>query len=97
MGDSARGGILSGAEAGRWRSRRREPFPLCPLVGAHRATRGAPVASQDAEATAMGRALALAALGLGETSPNPSVGAVILDPSGRPVGEGRTAPVGESA
>jgi len=42
----------------------------------------------------MRRALELAALGLGGTSPNPSVGAVILTPSGEPVGEGRTAPVG---
>ena len=42
----------------------------------------------------MRRALALAALGLGETSPNPSVGAVILAASGEPVGEGRTAPAG---
>jgi diaminohydroxyphosphoribosylaminopyrimidine deaminase/5-amino-6-(5-phosphoribosylamino)uracil reductase len=42
----------------------------------------------------MRRALDLAARGLGETSPNPSVGAVILDPSGATVGEGRTAPVG---
>jgi diaminohydroxyphosphoribosylaminopyrimidine deaminase / 5-amino-6-(5-phosphoribosylamino)uracil reductase len=42
----------------------------------------------------MRRALALGALGLGETSPNPSVGAVILDPSGTPVGAGRTAPAG---
>jgi diaminohydroxyphosphoribosylaminopyrimidine deaminase/5-amino-6-(5-phosphoribosylamino)uracil reductase len=46
------------------------------------------------EAVAMGRAITLSRLGLGETSPNPSVGAVILDPSGRIVGEGRTAPVG---
>ena len=43
---------------------------------------------------AMRRALDLAARGLGETSPNPSVGAVILDAAGEPVGEGRTAPVG---
>jgi diaminohydroxyphosphoribosylaminopyrimidine deaminase/5-amino-6-(5-phosphoribosylamino)uracil reductase len=40
------------------------------------------------------RALSLAAQGLGETSPNPSVGAVILGPDGEVVGEGRTAPVG---
>ncbi|MBO0868754.1 MAG: bifunctional diaminohydroxyphosphoribosylaminopyrimidine deaminase/5-amino-6-(5-phosphoribosylamino)uracil reductase RibD [Micromonosporaceae bacterium] len=45
-----------------------------------------------AEYAAMGRALQLAAAGLGETSPNPSVGAVILDATGRVVGEGRTAP-----
>jgi len=42
----------------------------------------------------MRRALDLAARGLGETSPNPSVGAVILDPAGQTVGAGRTAPVG---
>ncbi|MFJ2649318.1 bifunctional diaminohydroxyphosphoribosylaminopyrimidine deaminase/5-amino-6-(5-phosphoribosylamino)uracil reductase RibD [Streptomyces sp. NPDC087420] len=36
----------------------------------------------------MRRAITLAALGLGSTSPNPVVGCVILDASGRPVGEG---------
>lgn len=36
----------------------------------------------------MRRAIALSALGLGTTSPNPPVGCVILDPTGRPVGEG---------
>jgi diaminohydroxyphosphoribosylaminopyrimidine deaminase/5-amino-6-(5-phosphoribosylamino)uracil reductase len=50
--------------------------------------------SDPVEETAMRRALDLAALGLGETSPNPSVGAVILNASGEPVGEGRTAPAG---
>jgi diaminohydroxyphosphoribosylaminopyrimidine deaminase/5-amino-6-(5-phosphoribosylamino)uracil reductase len=50
--------------------------------------------SSPVEEAAMRRALDLAARGLGETSPNPSVGAVILDPAGRTVGEGRTAPVG---
>ncbi|HEY1489338.1 MAG TPA: bifunctional diaminohydroxyphosphoribosylaminopyrimidine deaminase/5-amino-6-(5-phosphoribosylamino)uracil reductase RibD [Micromonosporaceae bacterium] len=48
------------------------------------------------EAAAMDRALALAARGLGTTSPNPSVGAVILDAAGEPVGEGYTEPVGGS-
>jgi len=52
------------------------------------------VASTPVEQAAMRRALDLAARGLGETSPNPSVGAVILDLSGQPVGEGRTAPAG---
>ncbi|WP_446686052.1 bifunctional diaminohydroxyphosphoribosylaminopyrimidine deaminase/5-amino-6-(5-phosphoribosylamino)uracil reductase RibD [Nonomuraea salmonea] len=36
----------------------------------------------------MRRAIALSALGLGTTSPNPSVGCVILDEDGRVVGEG---------
>ncbi|MDT0343744.1 bifunctional diaminohydroxyphosphoribosylaminopyrimidine deaminase/5-amino-6-(5-phosphoribosylamino)uracil reductase RibD [Streptomyces litchfieldiae] len=36
----------------------------------------------------MRRAIALAARGLGTTSPNPVVGCVILDAAGRPVGEG---------
>ncbi|MEV0038795.1 bifunctional diaminohydroxyphosphoribosylaminopyrimidine deaminase/5-amino-6-(5-phosphoribosylamino)uracil reductase RibD [Streptomyces sp. NPDC050804] len=36
----------------------------------------------------MRRAIALAASGLGSTSPNPVVGCLILDASGRPVGEG---------
>jgi diaminohydroxyphosphoribosylaminopyrimidine deaminase / 5-amino-6-(5-phosphoribosylamino)uracil reductase len=47
-----------------------------------------------ADDAAMRRALDLAALGLGATSPNPSVGAVILDAAGQPVGEGHTAPAG---
>ncbi len=42
----------------------------------------------------MDQAIALAARGLGSTSPNPSVGAVILDASGRVVGAGHTAPAG---
>jgi diaminohydroxyphosphoribosylaminopyrimidine deaminase/5-amino-6-(5-phosphoribosylamino)uracil reductase len=42
----------------------------------------------------MDRAIALAALGLGGTSPNPSVGAVILAADGSVAGEGRTAPTG---
>ena len=50
--------------------------------------------SSPVEEAAMDRALDLAAAGLGETSPNPSVGAVILSRPGEPVGEGRTAPVG---
>lgn len=41
-----------------------------------------------ADITAMRRALALAARGLGSTSPNPVVGCVITDASGHPVGEG---------
>jgi diaminohydroxyphosphoribosylaminopyrimidine deaminase/5-amino-6-(5-phosphoribosylamino)uracil reductase len=42
----------------------------------------------------MDRALALAADGLGATSPNPSVGAVIIAADGTVVGEGHTAPAG---
>ncbi|MFJ6466588.1 bifunctional diaminohydroxyphosphoribosylaminopyrimidine deaminase/5-amino-6-(5-phosphoribosylamino)uracil reductase RibD [Streptomyces sp. NPDC091387] len=41
-----------------------------------------------ADITAMRRAVALAARGLGSTSPNPVVGCVVLDAAGRPVGEG---------
>ncbi|MFF2014160.1 bifunctional diaminohydroxyphosphoribosylaminopyrimidine deaminase/5-amino-6-(5-phosphoribosylamino)uracil reductase RibD [Streptomyces sp. NPDC058195] len=41
-----------------------------------------------ADTTAMRRALALAARGLGSTSPNPVVGCVVLDAGGRPAGEG---------
>ncbi|MGH3615125.1 MAG: bifunctional diaminohydroxyphosphoribosylaminopyrimidine deaminase/5-amino-6-(5-phosphoribosylamino)uracil reductase RibD [Pseudonocardia sp.] len=41
-----------------------------------------------AELNAMRRAIALAAFGLGGTSPNPPVGCVILDSSGRVVGQG---------
>jgi diaminohydroxyphosphoribosylaminopyrimidine deaminase / 5-amino-6-(5-phosphoribosylamino)uracil reductase len=40
------------------------------------------------EADAMRRAIALSALGLGSTSPNPPVSCVILDAAGRRVGEG---------
>ncbi|MET9622596.1 bifunctional diaminohydroxyphosphoribosylaminopyrimidine deaminase/5-amino-6-(5-phosphoribosylamino)uracil reductase RibD [Streptomyces sp. NPDC006464] len=44
--------------------------------------------AEQAEVNAMRRAVALAARGLGSTSPNPVVGCVILDASGHPVGEG---------
>ena len=43
----------------------------------------------------MRRALQLAALGAGRTSPNPLVGAVVLDASGRLVGEGFHARAGQ--
>jgi diaminohydroxyphosphoribosylaminopyrimidine deaminase / 5-amino-6-(5-phosphoribosylamino)uracil reductase len=42
----------------------------------------------------MRRAVALALDGLGDTSPNPSVGCVILDAAGRAVGEGRSESAG---
>lgn len=42
----------------------------------------------DIEATAMRRAVTLAARGLGSTSPNPAVGCVVLDAAGATVGEG---------
>lgn len=45
-------------------------------------------AANDHERIAMRRAIALAALGLGSTSPNPVVGCVVIDASGRTVGEG---------
>src|SRR3954471_21963137 len=48
------------------------------------------------EVGAMRRAIALSALGLGTTSPNPPVGCVILDSAGRPVGEGYHRRKGES-
>ncbi|MET9437811.1 bifunctional diaminohydroxyphosphoribosylaminopyrimidine deaminase/5-amino-6-(5-phosphoribosylamino)uracil reductase RibD [Streptomyces sp. NPDC006551] len=44
--------------------------------------------ADQADITAMRRAVALAARGLGSTSPNPVVGCVILDASGHQVGEG---------
>jgi len=44
--------------------------------------------ASPAEDAAMARAIALAAHGLGTTSPNPVVGCVILDASGEVVGEG---------
>jgi len=45
---------------------------------------------------AMRRAITIAADGLGTTSPNPCVGAVILDAGGSVVGAGHTAPAGGS-
>ncbi|MFH9724693.1 bifunctional diaminohydroxyphosphoribosylaminopyrimidine deaminase/5-amino-6-(5-phosphoribosylamino)uracil reductase RibD [Streptomyces sp. NPDC017254] len=44
--------------------------------------------AQQADITAMRRAVELAARGLGATSPNPVVGCVVTDASGHPVGEG---------
>jgi len=46
--------------------------------------------------TAMRRAIALAELGLGSTSPNPIVGCVIVGPDGSVVGEGYHARAGEA-
>jgi diaminohydroxyphosphoribosylaminopyrimidine deaminase / 5-amino-6-(5-phosphoribosylamino)uracil reductase len=48
----------------------------------------------EAEQAAMHRALALAETVRGRTSPNPAVGAVILDDTGHLAGEGATAPAG---
>ncbi|MDQ2750066.1 MAG: bifunctional diaminohydroxyphosphoribosylaminopyrimidine deaminase/5-amino-6-(5-phosphoribosylamino)uracil reductase RibD [Actinomycetota bacterium] len=48
----------------------------------------------EAEQAAMHRALALAELVRGRTSPNPPVGAVILDGDGKLAGEGATQPAG---
>ncbi len=48
----------------------------------------------DGELSAMRQAVALSRLSLGETSPNPNVGCVLLDERGEVVGQGRTAPVG---
>ncbi len=52
------------------------------------------MSASAAELAAMTRARELGAAVLGTTSPNPPVGAVILDASGDPVGEGATAPPG---
>ncbi len=49
-----------------------------------------------ADARAMRRAIELAELGLGSTSPNPIVGCVIVDPDGETVGEGYHACSGEA-
>lgn len=48
----------------------------------------------DVERAAMARARQLGESVLGTTSPNPAVGAVVLDADGTPVGEGATAPPG---
>lgn len=42
----------------------------------------------------MRQAIALAARSLGSTSPNPPVGSVVLDPTGRVAGQGFTSPAG---
>jgi diaminohydroxyphosphoribosylaminopyrimidine deaminase/5-amino-6-(5-phosphoribosylamino)uracil reductase len=52
--------------------------------------------ASPAEAAAMRRAIALAALGLGTTSPNPPVGCVILRADGQITGEGYHARKGEA-
>ena len=51
-------------------------------------------ASSELDRQLMRRALALAQAGVGRTSPNPSVGCVILNRDGIVVGEGATAPGG---
>ncbi|SDG61147.1 bifunctional diaminohydroxyphosphoribosylaminopyrimidine deaminase/5-amino-6-(5-phosphoribosylamino)uracil reductase RibD [Klenkia brasiliensis] len=51
-------------------------------------------APRAGEAAAMVRARELGWTALGRTSPNPAVGAVVLDAAGRVVGEGATAPPG---
>ena len=55
---------------------------------------GTDVPVTDAEQAAMHRALALAETVRGRTSPNPAVGAVVLDADGMLAGEGATAPAG---
>lgn len=52
--------------------------------------------TREAEIAAMQRAVAISALGLGSTSPNPPVGCVILDRHGTPAGEGYHRRKGES-
>lgn len=52
------------------------------------------MSATEAELAAMHRALALAETARGRTSPNPAVGAVLLDASGQLLGEGVTAPAG---
>lgn len=50
--------------------------------------------ASDIEVSALRRALALSAHALGTTSPNPPVGAVVLDAAGQLAGEGWTRPPG---
>ncbi len=64
------------------------------IDGAARANLPATPDRAAAELAAMDRALALATAGLGTTSPNPCVGAVVLDPAGQIAGVGHTAPAG---
>lgn len=50
--------------------------------------------ASDTETSALRRAAALSVRALGSTSPNPPVGAVVLDAAGQVVGEGWTRPPG---
>ena len=50
--------------------------------------------ASDTESSALRRAVALSGRALGTTSPNPPVGAVVLDAAGALAGEGWTAPPG---
>ena len=52
------------------------------------------MAVSEAEQAAMHRALALAETVRGQTSPNPAVGATVLNVTGHLIGEGATAPAG---
>ncbi len=54
-----------------------------------------PTQPSDAETAAIRLAGELAARVAGRTSPNPAVGAVVLDPDGRIAGEGATQPAGK--
>ena len=54
-----------------------------------------PTADDERLEAAMRRAMALGETVHGRTSPNPPVGAVILDPDGHLVGEGATRPAGQ--
>lgn len=65
-----------------------------PAVSERADAGGAPAAVTKAEQAAMHRALALAETVRGRTSPNPAVGAVILDRHADLAGEGATAPAG---
>ncbi|HZG05412.1 MAG TPA: riboflavin biosynthesis protein RibD, partial [Streptomyces sp.] len=68
------------------------PKPRSPCPKRQEDPVAAPAAAEhtarERERAAMRRAVALAARGLGSTSPNPVVGCVVLDASGRVAGEG---------
>jgi len=53
-----------------------------------------PAQARDAELAALRRCLAIGNAASGTTSPNPPVGAAVLDPDGRTVGTGATQPPG---
>lgn len=80
MATDAAGGFPAGAESA-------ADDASASDVGASDAA-ASPADAGSPERSAMRRALALAARGLGSTSPNPVVGCVVLDRAGRPVGEG---------
>src|SRR5262249_33542122 len=90
---SARDPVPSGIRTVRWSAARSRRFTGLRGVPP-RVIRTTRERAMEDDETFMRRAIELARLSLGETSPNPNVGCVIVTPDGRIAGEGRTAPAG---